>query len=105
MPALKPWRYGLGLVVAALLFVGPASAQDPTPTPTATPTPTPTPTDSESDIEEPDSAELQQTLRLDMLQQAGDIEEILITGEKQNTLQDAPTSSTTFATRTSAPTR
>ena len=108
MPALKFWRYSCALVVAALLLVIPASAQDPVDasedTASAEMDPPSDPTDLESDLEdpvsdleEPDPAELEEALRMDMFQQASDIEEILITGEKQNTLQDAPTSSTSFS--------
>jgi hypothetical protein len=109
MVALKPWHRRCALLIAALLLVIPASAQDPVDPNQDTASPEadePTdPTDleegdseeSEPDLEEPDSADLDEALRTDMLQQASDIEEILITGEKQNTLQDAPTSSTSFS--------
>ena len=111
MLALKFWRCKCTLVIAALLLVIPASAQDPVdPNEDTASAETDEPTDptdpratskngsekSESDLEEPDS-DLEEALRMDMLQQASDIEEILITGEKQNTLQDAPTSSTSFS--------
>ncbi len=100
MLALKPWRYGCALVSATLLLLSPASAQDlPDPSPETAPEATDEPADpdeADSDLEEPDAAELDAILRMDILQQASDIEEILITGEKQNTLQDAPTSSTSF---------
>jgi outer membrane receptor protein involved in Fe transport len=100
MPALKFWRYRCALVIAALLLVIPASAQNPVDpdedTASAEMDEASDPTDLESDLEEPDAAELEEALRMDMMQQASDIEEILVTGEKQNTLQDAPTSSTSF---------
>ncbi len=112
MFALKFWRCRCALVIAALLFVVPASAQDPadpnentasaeTDEPTA---PTdlesgleePDAEDLESDLEEPDAEDLKRARKRGALQQTSDIEEILITGEKRSTLQDAPTSSTSF---------
>ena len=113
MPILKFWRCRCALLIGALLLVIPASAQDPVDPNQDTPSaemdeptePTdpesdleePQPEKSESELEEPDSAELEEALRADMLMQTSDIEEILITGEKQNTLQDAPTSSTSLS--------
>jgi outer membrane receptor protein involved in Fe transport len=91
-------------VITALLLVIPASAQDPVdPDQDTASTETDEPTDTtdsesfESDLEEPSAADLEEALRMDVLEQASDIEEILVTGEKQNTLQDAPTSSTSFS--------
>jgi outer membrane receptor protein involved in Fe transport len=104
MLALKFWQRKFALLFTALLLVVPASAQDPVDPDeeaAAEETDEPTePTDAESDAEEADDSdfgELPMMDRDEMLFQAGDIEEILITGEKQNTLQDAPTSSTSFS--------
>ena len=112
MLALKFWRCRCTLVIAALLLVIPASAQDPVdpdqdtasteadepsdPTGLESDLEEPESANPESDLEEPDSEDLEEALRKDMREQASDIEEILITGEKQNTLQDAPTSSTSY---------
>ncbi|MBW2542394.1 MAG: TonB-dependent receptor plug domain-containing protein, partial [Deltaproteobacteria bacterium] len=98
---LKFWQRKLALLLAASLLVVPASAQDP-----ADPDEEAAaeeiddltdPTDDESDTDDVDFGEPLMMDRSEMLFQAGDIEEILITGEKQNTLQDAPTSSTSFS--------
>jgi outer membrane receptor protein involved in Fe transport len=111
MLATKSWRRGCALAIAALLLVIPASAQVPSdPNEDSESGLTEEPSDladrdldesdseeSDFDLEEPDSEDLEETLRSDMFQQASDIEEILVTGEKQNTLQDAPTSSTSFS--------
>ena len=104
MLAMKPWRRGCALVIAALLLVSPASAQapvDPYEDTASTEMDEPTdPTDLEeaySDLEEPDSEDLDEALRTDVREQASNIEEILVTGEKRSTLQDAPTSSTSFS--------
>jgi outer membrane receptor protein involved in Fe transport len=109
MLAMKLWRCRCALVIAALLLVIPASAQDPAdPDPDSEELETDESADpadleesdseeTDSDLEEPDAADLGATLRRDMVEQASDIEEILITGEKTNTLQDAPTSSTSFS--------
>jgi len=106
MLVLRLWRYRCAIAIAALLCVVPASAQDsaaPIDEPDSAeseestdPTELDEPEQADSDLEEPDSADLNDSLRTDMLLQASDIEEILVTGEKQNTLQDAPTSSTSF---------
>jgi len=104
MLAVNLWRYGSALAVAALLFVLPASAQVPTPGAdrgSAEADEATSPKDDEDEEQAPgvqhDASDLDEALRMDALEQAGDIEEILITGEKQNTLQDAPTSSTSFS--------
>ena len=102
MLALKFWRRRFAFLIAALLLVVPASAQDPVDpdeenAPAETDDPS-DPTDDESDFEEPeDFAEPLVMDKQELLLQASDIEEIFITGEKQNTLQDAPTSSTSFS--------
>jgi outer membrane receptor protein involved in Fe transport len=97
-------------VIAALLWVVPAAAQEPVDpdadTASAEAGEATDPTDRESDLEErasedsdleePDSADLDEALRRELREQASDIEEILITGERRSTLQDAPTSSTSF---------
>ncbi|MCH8084558.1 MAG: hypothetical protein IH885_10020, partial [Myxococcales bacterium] len=100
---MKSWRRGCALVIAALLLVSPASAQapvDPYEDTASEEMDEPTdPTDLEeayADLEEPDSEDLDEALRTDVREQASNIEEILITGEKRSTLQDAPTSSTSF---------
>ncbi len=101
MVAVKPWRRRCAAAIAALLLVVPAFAQDPVDSDEDT---TAEELDESTDAsasetgpEAPDTEDLDRTLRNDMLLQAGDIEEILVTGEKQNTLQDAPTSSTSFS--------
>jgi len=94
MLAVKPWHRRCALVIAALLLVIPASAQDPVdPDQDTAPAEADEPTDptdpesgleetdseeADSDLEEPDSEDLEEALRADMLQQASDIEEILI---------------------------
>ena len=101
MLALKSWRCRWVLVIAALLLVIPASAQDPADpnqeTASAESDESSDPTDPESDLEEPDSEDLEEAPGMDVRQQTSDIEKILVTGEKQSTLQDAPTSSTSFS--------
>ena len=104
MLAMKSWRRGCALVIAALLLVSPASAQapvDPYEDTASEEMDEPTdPTDLEedyADLEEPDSEDLDEALQTDVREQASNIEEILITGEKRSTLQDAPTSSTSFS--------
>ena len=77
MLALRFWRYSWALVIVALLLVIPASAQDPV--------------DPDQDTTSAETDESTNPTDLDR-----NIEKILVTGEKQNTLQDAPTSSTTF---------
>jgi len=101
---LNVGRRKIALLIAVTLLVVPASAQDPVDPDedsAAAETDDPTdPTDVESDTEASDATDFGEPLVMDrdeMLFQAGDIEEILITGEKQNTLQDAPTSSTSFS--------
>ena len=111
MLALGCWRRRCALVIAALLWVVPAAAQGPVdPDEDAASAEADEATDpmdresgleerasEDSDLEEPDSADLEEALEMDRLPQANDdIEEILITGEKRDTLQDAPTSSTSF---------
>ncbi len=103
MLALKFWQRKFALLIAALLLVVPASAQDPVDPDedsASAETDDPTdPTDVESDTEAADATDFGEPLMMDrdeMLFQGSDIEEILITGEKQNSLQDAPTSSTSF---------
>jgi len=102
MVALKLWRRRCAAAIAALLLVVPAFAQDPVDSDEDTTAEEPDEsTDaaaSETGPEAPDTEDLNQSLRNEMLLKAGDIEEILVTGEKQNTLQDAPTSSTSFNT-------
>ncbi len=71
MLALKSWRCRRALVIAALLWVTPASAQDPV-----------DPNQDGASVEAGEPSE---------------IERILVTGERQSTLQDAPTSSTSFS--------
>jgi iron complex outermembrane receptor protein len=89
------------LLIAALSLVVPASAQDPVDSNgDAAPAKADEPTDStglESGLEEPDTEDLEETRRMDVVQQDSFIEKILITGEKQNTLQGTPTSSTSFS--------
>ncbi|MBW2691324.1 MAG: TonB-dependent receptor [Deltaproteobacteria bacterium] len=104
MLAPKFWQRKIALLMAALLLVVPASAQDPVDPDedsAAAETDDPTdPTDVESDTKASDATDFGEPLMMDrdeMLFQGSDIEEILITGEKQNTLQDAPTSSTSFS--------
>jgi iron complex outermembrane receptor protein len=101
MLALKFWQRKSALLIAALLLVVPASAQDPVDPDedsAAAETDDPAdPTDVESDADTTDFGEPLMMDRDEMLFQGSDIEEILITGEKQNTLQDAPTSSTSFS--------
>jgi outer membrane receptor protein involved in Fe transport len=104
MPASNFWQRKIALLMAALLLVVPASAQDPvSPDEESAAEETDDltdPTDVESDTEASEAIDFGEPLRMDrdeMLFQAGDIEEILITGEKQHTLQDAPTSSTSFS--------
>jgi len=102
MFALKLWRRRCAAAIAGLLLVVPAFAQDPVDSDEDTTAQEP---DEASDAgaaetgpQAPDREELNKTLSNDMLLKAGDIEEILVTGEKTNTLQDAPTSSTSFNT-------
>jgi outer membrane receptor protein involved in Fe transport len=104
MLAPKFWQRKIALLMAALLLVVPASAQDPVdPDEDSAAAETDEPTDStdvESDTEASDATDFSEPLVMDrdeMLFQGSDIEEILITGEKQNSLQDAPTSSTSFS--------
>ena len=104
MLAPKFCQRKIALLMAALLLVVPASAQDPVDPDedsAVEETDDPTdPTDTESDTEASDATDFGEPLMMDrddMLFQASDIEEILITGEKQNTLQDAQTSSTSFS--------
>ncbi len=110
MLAMKSWRRGCALAIAALLLVIPASAQGPAdPDEDAASVETDEPTDptdldsdleepdseeTDSDLEEPDSEDLDEVLRTYISEQASNIEEILVTGEKRSTHQDAPTSST-----------
>jgi outer membrane receptor protein involved in Fe transport len=102
--AMDSRRCRFALLIAALLLVVPASAQDPIDSDedsAAAETDDLTdPTDVESDAEASDPTGADEPPQMDrdeILLQASDIEEILITGEKQNTLQDAPTSSTSFS--------
>jgi len=110
---MRSWRRGCALAIAALLLVIPTSAQvpvDPDEDTASARTDEPThPTDLESDLDEPDSEEgdsdharpdsedLDEAIQTEIRTQASDIEKILVTGEKQSTLQDAPTSSTSFS--------
>ncbi len=87
--------------IAALLLVVPASAQDPVDSDedaaSVEADELADSEDLESGLEELGSEDLEETGRLDAAQRDRDIEKILITGEKQNTLQGAPISSTSFS--------
>jgi outer membrane receptor protein involved in Fe transport len=101
MLALKHRRSKWTLPIIAQLLVVPAWAQDPVDSagvaePHSEDLQESGPEKPESDPEEPDSGKVQESLRSEVLQKTSDIEEILIHGEKQDTLRDAPTSSTSF---------
>ncbi|MBW2578307.1 MAG: TonB-dependent receptor [Deltaproteobacteria bacterium] len=87
--------------IATLLWVIPASAQDPVDSDedaaSTKADESSNSTDLESGLEEVDAGNLEETRRMDGVQQNRAIEKILITGEKQNSLQGTPVSSTSFS--------
>jgi len=96
MLALRPWRDRCVFAIAALLWTIPAWAQDPVDTDAETALVEVDPTADPADFDDPDSKRPEELPRKGLRQRGDEIEKILVTGEKQSTLQDIPTSSTTF---------